>query len=44
MPKVIICPLGDAAAWAIEGRTRHFRPGMERWIAEKNDGLMEAAE
>jgi len=39
-----ICALGDAAAWPIQGLIRHFRPELERRIAEKNGGLMEAAE
>ena len=42
-----ICALGDAAAWPIPGRIRHFRPELERRIAAKNGGaapLMEAAE
>lgn len=29
-----ICALGDAAAWPIHGLIRHFRPEMERRIAE----------
>jgi NADH-quinone oxidoreductase subunit F len=29
-----ICALGDAAAWPIQGVIRHFRPEMERRIAE----------
>jgi len=39
--------LGDAAAWPIQGLIRHFRPEIERRIAEKNGGaggMMEAAE
>jgi len=44
MPKVTICALGDAAAWPIQGLIRHFRPELERRIAEKNGGMMEAAE
>jgi NADH-quinone oxidoreductase subunit F len=39
-----ICALGDAAAWPIQGLIRHFRPELERRIAEKNRGMMEAAE
>jgi NADH-quinone oxidoreductase subunit F len=39
-----ICALGDAAAWPIQGLIRHFRPELERRIAEKNGGMMEAAE
>ncbi len=38
-----ICALGDAAAWPIQGLLRHFRPELERRIAE-NGGLQEAAE
>jgi NADH-quinone oxidoreductase subunit F len=29
-----ICALGDAAAWPIQGLLRHFRPEVERRIAE----------
>ncbi len=40
-----ICALGDAAAWPIQGLIRHFRPELERRIAERTDGAMlEAAE
>jgi NADH-quinone oxidoreductase subunit F len=42
-----ICALGDAAAWPIQGLIRHFRPEIERRIAENKGGvapLMEAAE
>ncbi|MBB3763877.1 NADH-quinone oxidoreductase subunit NuoF [Sphingomicrobium lutaoense] len=38
-----ICALGDAAAWPIQGLIRHFRPEIERRIAERGDRL-EAAE
>ena len=38
-----ICALGDAAAWPIQGLIKHFRPELERRIAE-NAGLAEAAE
>jgi NADH-quinone oxidoreductase subunit F len=38
-----ICALGDAAAWPIQGLIRHFRPEMERRIAERA-GVREAAE
>jgi NADH-quinone oxidoreductase subunit F len=31
-----ICALGDAAAWPIQGLIRHFRPEMERRIAERH--------
>jgi NADH:ubiquinone oxidoreductase subunit F (NADH-binding) len=31
-----ICALGDAAAWPIQGLIRHFRPEMERRMAERN--------
>ncbi|MDG4604209.1 MAG: NADH-quinone oxidoreductase subunit NuoF [Defluviicoccus sp.] len=30
-----ICALGDAAAWPIQGLIRHFRPEIERRIAER---------
>ena len=39
-----ICALGDAAAWPIQGLIRHFRPELERRIAEKRATLREAAE
>ena len=39
-----ICALGDAAAWPIQGLIRHFRPELERRIAERNGGMLEAAE
>ena len=38
-----ICALGDAAAWPIQGLVRHFRPELERRIANRA-GLQEAAE
>ncbi len=33
-----ICPLGDAAAWPIQGLLRHFRPMVEARIAEFQRG------
>ena len=40
-----ICALGDAAAWPIQGLIRHFRPELERRIAEREAGeVREAAE
>ncbi|URD61479.1 NADH-quinone oxidoreductase subunit NuoF [Sphingomonas sp. KRR8] len=40
-----ICALGDAAAWPIQGLIRHFRPELERRIAERGgNNLLEAAE
>ena len=43
-----ICALGDAAAWPIQGLIRHFRPEIERRIAERQGGdlapMQEAAE
>jgi NADH-quinone oxidoreductase subunit F len=40
-----ICALGDAAAWPIQGLVRHFRPELERRIAErKGKQMLEAAE
>jgi NADH-quinone oxidoreductase subunit F len=39
-----ICALGDAAAWPIQGLIRHFRPELERRIAERAAVLQEAAE
>ncbi len=38
-----ICALGDAAAWPIQGLIKHFRPEIERRIAEAQD-VREAAE
>ncbi len=38
-----ICALGDAAAWPIQGLLRHFRPEVERRIAERK-GLAPMAE
>jgi NADH-quinone oxidoreductase subunit F len=37
-----ICALGDAAAWPIQGLIRHFRPELERRIADAQQ--LEAAE
>jgi NADH-quinone oxidoreductase subunit F len=43
-----ICALGDAAAWPIQGLIKHFRPEIERRIAETRGGgletMQEAAE
>ncbi len=39
-----ICALGDAAAWPIQGLLRHFRPELERRIAERENAVPEAAE
>src|SRR5689334_9736232 len=40
-----ICALGDAGAWPIQGLVRHFRPELERRIAERaGRQLLEAAE
>jgi NADH-quinone oxidoreductase subunit F len=40
-----ICALGDAAAWPIQGLVRHFRPELERRIAERSARqMLEAAE
>jgi len=40
-----ICALGDAAAWPIQGLIKHFRPELERRIAERAGRIMlEAAE
>ena len=39
-----ICALGDAAAWPIQGLIRHFRPELERRIAERQGAMREAAE
>ena len=32
----VICGLGDAAAWPIQGLIRHFRPELERRIVERS--------
>ncbi len=39
-----ICALGDAAAWPIQGLLKHFRPELERRIAERENAVLEAAE
>ena len=39
-----ICALGDAAAWPIQGLIKHFRPELERRIAERGGAMQEAAE
>jgi len=40
-----ICALGDAAAWPIQGLVKHFRPEIERRIAERaGRTMLEAAE
>ena len=39
-----ICALGDAAAWPIQGLIRHFRPELERRIAERRGATPLAAE
>ena len=39
-----ICALGDAAAWPVQGLIRHFRPELERRIAERENAMREAAE
>jgi NADH-quinone oxidoreductase subunit F len=39
-----ICALGDAAAWPIQGLIRHFRPELERRIAEHEGAMKQAAE
>jgi NADH-quinone oxidoreductase subunit F len=40
-----ICALGDAAAWPIQGLVKHFRPELERRIAERaGRQMLEAAE
>jgi NADH-quinone oxidoreductase subunit F len=40
-----ICALGDAAAWPIQGLIKHFRPELERRIAERaGKRMLEAAE
>jgi NADH-quinone oxidoreductase subunit F len=40
-----ICALGDAAAWPIQGLIKHYRPELERRIAERRARqMLEAAE
>ncbi len=39
-----ICALGDAAAWPIQGLIRHFRPELERRIADRQGAMKQAAE
>ena len=39
-----ICALGDAAAWPIQGLIKHFRPELERRIADHDRAMQEAAE
>nr|WP_166176367.1 NADH-quinone oxidoreductase subunit NuoF [Altererythrobacter segetis] len=39
-----ICALGDAAAWPIQGLIRHFRPELERRMAERTAAMPQAAE
>ena len=40
-----ICALGDAAAWPIQGLIKHFRPEIERRMAERaGSEMLEAAE
>jgi NADH-quinone oxidoreductase subunit F len=39
-----ICALGDAAAWPVQGLIRHFRPEMERRIAQYHAAAPQAAE
>ncbi|KAK9759361.1 NADH dehydrogenase [ubiquinone] flavoprotein 1, mitochondrial [Basidiobolus ranarum] len=34
-----ICALGDAAAWPVQGLIRHFRPDIEKKIAQYKHGL-----
>jgi NADH-quinone oxidoreductase subunit F len=38
-----ICALGDAAAWPVQGLIRHFRPELERRIAERHKRSQRAA-
>ncbi len=39
-----ICALGDAAAWPVQGLIRHFRPELERRIAQYRASAAQAAE
>src|SRR5512146_1850758 len=44
VPGHTICALGDAAAWPVQGLIRHFRPEMERRIAQyRKDAAARAA-
>ena len=38
-----ICALGDAAAWPVQGLIRHFRPEIEKRIAEAKTPQYKAA-
>jgi len=38
-----ICALGDAAAWPVQGLIRHFRPEMEKRIADNGASNVNAA-
>ncbi len=38
-----ICALGDAAAWPVQGLIRHFRPEIEKRIAEAKTAQYKAA-
>jgi NADH-quinone oxidoreductase subunit F len=38
-----ICALADGAAWPVQGLIRHFRPEMERRIAEYRDAALPRA-
>lgn len=37
-----ICPLGDAAAWPIQGLIRHYRDEIEDRIRTKRSGRVSA--
>lgn len=37
-------PRADGIAWPIQGLTRHFRPELERRVAEMRGEVREAAE
>ena len=36
-----ICALADGAAWPVQGLIRHFRPEMERRIAEYRQSVVQ---
>ena len=38
-----ICALADGAAWPVQGLIRHFRPEMERRIAEYREAALPRA-
>ena len=43
MRNIILCGFGAAATWPIQGLIKHFRPELERRIAQRG-AMQEAAE